>query len=62
VRARLGDADATLDVRALPLLVGGAATPEAVRAPASPRATSARRTLAALAAGVTPFQALNDRF
>jgi predicted acetyltransferase len=56
-------AEATLDVRALPLLVGGAATPEAVvRAGLADGDRRALATLAALSAGRTPFQSLNDRF
>lgn len=56
-------ADATLDVRAVPLLVGGAATPESVlRTGLADGDRRALVTLAALATGRTPFQSLNDRF
>jgi len=56
-------AEASLDVRALPLLVGGAATPEAVlRAGLADGDRRALTTLAALSAGRSPFQSLNDRF
>ena len=54
---------ATLDVRAVPLLVGGAATPEAVlRAGLADGDRRALATLAALSTGRTPYQSLNDRF
>ena len=56
-------AEAVLDVRAVALLVGGAATPAAVlRAGLADGDRRALVTLASLAAGRTPFQSLNDRF
>ena len=58
-----GTADATVDVRALPLLLGGAASPEAVlRAGLAEGGRRPLATLAALAGGRTPYQSLVDRF
>lgn len=55
--------EATVDVRALPLLVGGAASPEAiVRAGLADGERAPLATLAALSAGRTPYQSLVDRF
>lgn len=63
VASTVGAADATVDVRALPLLVGGAASPETVvRAGLAEGARAPLATLAALAAGRTPYQSLVDRF
>lgn len=58
-----GSVAATLDVRALPLLLGGAATPDAVvRAGLAEGEHAPLATLAALAGGKTPYRAPADRF
>ena len=63
VSAVASGASATLDVRALPLLLGGAATPEAVvRAGLAEGDTTPVAVLAALSAGVTPHHGLADYF
>ena len=63
VSAVASGADTTLDVRALPLLLGGAATPDAVvRAGLAEGAAAPLAVLAALAGGVTPHHRLADYF
>ncbi len=63
VNAVASGADASLDVRALPLLLGGAATPDAVvRAGLAEGMTAPLAVLAALAGGVTPHHRLADYF
>ena len=63
VSAVASGADATLDVRALPLLLGGAATPEAVvRAGLAEGDPAPMAVLATLSAGVTPYHRLTDYF
>lgn len=63
VEGTAGAAEATVDVRALPLLVGGAASPEAVlRVGLAEGARAPLATLAGLAGGRTPYQSLVDRF
>ena len=58
-----GGADARVDVRAVTLLVSGAATPAAVERAGMVRGDArALRTLASLSAGLTPYHALSDRF
>jgi predicted acetyltransferase len=63
VQRAAGTAAATIDVRALPLLVGGAASPAAVvRAGLADGPPAALSPLAGLAGGLTPYQAASDRF
>jgi predicted acetyltransferase len=60
---RASDADATVDVRGLTLLVGGGTSPDAVRrAGLAEGAAAPLAALAALAAGRTPYQASADGF
>ncbi len=63
VEPSVGLPDAELDVRALPLLLGGGATPDAVvRAGLAEGSRAALSALASLSGGFTPYHSLRDRF